>query len=83
MASNTYIQYFSDGTKKIYRRATKQGRKSLPSELVKVPVTIFVLPAEKEKIISKAKEINMSVSNYGEIALTLFDFKQFSTVENC
>ena len=83
MAANTYTQYHADGTKKIYRRTVKQGRKSLPPELVKVPVTIFVLPVEKEKIESKAKEMNMSVSNYGEIALSLFDIKQFSTVENC
>lgn len=83
MASNTYIQHFADGTKKVYKRTAKQGRKTLPPELVKVPVTIFVLPAEKEKIEARAKEMNMSISSYGEIALSLFNIKQFSTVENC
>lgn len=78
MASNTY---FVNGTK--YRRSEKQGRKSLPSELVKIPVTIYVIPATKNKIEAKAKGANLSLSAYGEIAMTLFDIQQFSTVENC
>lgn len=83
MASNVYLQHYADGTSARRRRAVKQGRKPLPNELVKVPVTIFVLPKTKAEIKQKAKSLNMSVSAFGEAALVLFDISKYSAVENC
>ena len=52
----------------------KQGRKPSPPELVKVPLTIYVLPATKEKIERGAMERGLSVSEYGETAIILYDY---------
>jgi len=47
MASNSYIQYYSDGTKKQLRRRIKQGRK--PSGLGK-PKLIRLYAEDEEKM---------------------------------
>lgn len=56
------------------RRSTPQGRTPNPPELVKIPLTIFVYPATKQKILKEANQANMSLSAYGELALVMFDY---------
>lgn len=83
MASNTYTQHYANGTKQLVRRSKKQGCKKKSPELVKIPLTVFVLPQTKNRLIELAKEHNMTLSAYGDLALSLFDINQFSTVEDC
>lgn len=83
MASKTYLRKHVDGNIKKFSRL-KQGRKPLPIEFVKIPVTGFILPSRKQKIIEESKRIGISMSEYIEFALTFFDYdRQFSYEENC
>ena len=82
MASTTYTQYYADGTSKVFKRK-KQGRNSLPTHLVKVPVTGLILPSRKAIVVETARRLGMSVSEYIEFALTFFDYMQFTSEVDC
>lgn len=75
------------GTRKLVSGETvefarpKQGRKPSAPELVKVPITIYVLPSTKAAIEQGAKENGMSVSEYGETALVMYDYAIFHCAE--
>ena len=78
MASNLYTV---NGVR--YRRSQKQGRKTLPAELVKVKVEGMTLPATKSRIKAEARKHNMSLSAYVDLAVSLFDLSKFPYEENC
>ena len=50
MASNSYIQYYSDGTKKLLRRRIKQGRKSNGLAKPKL-IRLYEVDEEKMKLL--------------------------------
>ena len=81
MASKTYTQYFADGSHKTMRRRVTQGRTPNPPELVKVQLTINVLPRKKYELVSGAKAAGMSLSSYCETALILYDYAIFQRGE--
>jgi hypothetical protein len=83
MSANTYTQHYANGTSRQVRRTSRQGRKALPTECVKVPLTLHVTPAVKRRVQEESRRRGMSVSLYGEIALALFDIEQFSDAVNC
>ena len=83
MAKTTYQQHYADGSVKTLRRSARQGRRPLPPGMVKVQITAFVYPATLTLIEQKAREMNMSLSGYIDMAVTLFDISQFPNVENC
>lgn len=73
MASKTYIQSTITGDIEM-KRSVPQGRIPNPPELVKVPLTIFVYPVTKQKLLDGASQVGMSLSSYGEFALVMFDY---------
>ena len=73
MASKTYIQSTITGDIEM-ARCSQQGRIPNPPELVKVPLTIFVYPATKQKILDEANRANLSLSACGDFALVMFDY---------
>lgn len=79
MASNTYVQHYSDGSQKLVRRLTKQGRKAKTVDFVKVKVEIMTLPVTKDHAEAEARKYGMSLSAYGDLALSLFDLSKFSS----
>jgi hypothetical protein len=80
MASKTYLQHYFDGSAKLFTRK-KQGRIPSPPELVKVPLTINVLPARKAKLILGAKMQGISLSSYCETALVMYDYAIYHSEE--
>lgn len=52
MASNSYIQYYSDGTKKKLRRSTKQGRKTSGLGKPKL-IRLYAEDEEKMKLLKE------------------------------
>lgn len=79
MAANVYILQTVTGPVRM-RRVEKQGRKSLPSELVKVKADFMTLPATKARIEAEAQRRGMTFSAYCDLAVSLFEF---SCEENC
>lgn len=71
MASKTYAQATVTGTI-IMRRSTPQGRRRKPEELRKIPVLITMTREGKRLAKQKAKQMNMSLSAYLDLAGTLF-----------
>jgi hypothetical protein len=82
MAANTYTQDTVTGPVRM-QRAVRQGRKSMPRELVRVKADFMTLPATKARIEAEAKRRGMTFSAYCDLAVSLFDIEQFSSQENC
>lgn len=78
MASNIYTQHTVSGPIRM-RRSIRQGRPSLPADLVKVKVEAMVLPVTKARAVAEAKKYGMSLSAYIELAVSLFDMSKFSS----
>jgi len=81
MANVVYLQSTISGPV-LMRRHEKQGRKSLPPELVKVRVQAYVLPAKLNELKEGAKDMNMKLSQYLDLFLTLGKI-ELSASDNC
>ena len=68
-------------TQKPRAKWRKQGRRPLPPGLVSVPITVFALPAQKERLKVKARQNGMTLSAYCGLALSVGD-RQLSTADN-
>jgi len=80
MSTKTVTRQYVDGTTKTMLRK-KQGRIPNPPELIKVPLTIYVLPVTKNKIEAGAREHGLSISEYGETALIMYDYAIYHSAE--
>lgn len=73
MASNTYVQFYSDGTSKRVKRIKKQGRPKAPKELKKVPLNVTVDKSTKERVTLLAEKFGCSTSQYVDLVLSLYE----------
>lgn len=76
MASNIYTQHTADGRHHLARRAVKQGRPAR-SGVGKRSVGVSMTEREQDRIAEKARELDMSFSQYVVLACTLFDANIF------
>lgn len=83
MSANVFRQDTADGKSHLARRSTKQGRKPLPAELVRVKMSCRVYGSTKRRVETESQKYGMTPSAYADLALSLFDISKFSSDENC
>lgn len=86
MASLIHTRYYVDGNSRAVRRITKQGRKSMPTELRRTQtIIIYTTKSEKDKFLVEKSKSSMSQSAFGDLILFLGleRYKQLFDSNNC